>query len=170
MIPPFGSNGLLQPTEGDVPYECTVDEVRERLVVEPGGQAWRSELFESWELLFLAVRNVVPSARWWLWGNLVSNHPEPLFGPHQTVDAATLLPAGDLPTTGPELTMLVDFLRTAHLRHRVDVTTVFLFAPDDPRHLSGVAVLEEARARAARNIADYESKLLIPAGFVEVMS
>ena len=59
-----------------------------------------------------AVGELVPTARWWLWGCFVSNHPDPLFGDAEVLSSLVILPVVDLPD--PNITlMMVQFLQAA---------------------------------------------------------
>lgn len=169
MLPPFDSNGLLPPTPHGEPYVCTVDEVRRHFVDDLGAPAWRVALFEGWDLVRRGVGLLVPSSRWWLWGCFVSSHPEPVFGQFETVQALVICPAVDLPQSDHEVAMLLNFIASAQEHHHVDLTAVYEFPLDHPAQLDAVDALEfKWRPRATRNIGDHVTKMLVPAGFVEV--
>jgi hypothetical protein len=169
MIPAFGTGGLLPPNSNNNPYPCTAEEVRARFVEELGSPEWRVALYEGWDLLRRGVGNLVPSARWWLWGCFISSHLEPLFGEHESLQAVVFLPVFDIPKTDHEQAMLVDFLRSAHARH-VDVTPLYEHAIDHPDYVEIIDAVEfKWLPRASKNIADHVERDLVPAGFVEVL-
>ena len=169
MLPPFNEAGLLPASPNGEPYPCTAAEVRAVFVDGLGAPAWRVELFEGWDLLRRGVAQLVPPARWWLWGCFISAHVEPLFGERETIQAVVLLPVPDLPATDHEIAMLVDFIGNAQDRHRVDATPIFERLPDHPDYLEAVDALEfKWRPRATMNVADHRTMELVPAGFVEV--
>jgi hypothetical protein len=168
-IPPFNERGLLPPTDTGAGYPCQADEVEKRLVTELGSPEWRVSLFEGWDLLRRGVRQIVPIARWWLWGCFVSNHVTPLYGEHETVSAIVILPAADVPSDETGI-MLLDFVQGALDRHRVDAGYVFEFGLGHPAHLETVDALEiKYRPRAMVGVADHRSGELVPAGFLEVL-
>lgn len=166
MLPDFDERGLLPPTPDGSPYRCSVLDVEQRFVA--GQQPWRRELFDGWDILRSGVAVLAPATRWWLWGNFISAHEEPLYGDAQTIDAIALLTAEQIQPA--LLPMLADFFRTAQALHRTDATPLLEFDEGDPRN-------EEIRdmlatkwlPRATRNIANYESRDLESAGFVEVL-
>lgn len=169
MIPPFAPTGLLPPGPLDAGFVCTRDEVLDRFATPHAIPGWRKALFEAWDLVREATAEVVPSAVWWLWGCAVSNHAEPLFGDDETLSAVVILPMTDLPVELPRRAMLIDFLRTAEVHHRVDVGIVYQFDSDHPDALFTVEALEwRWRRRASHGIADHVTRELVPAGFLEV--
>lgn len=169
MIPPFGDSGLLPSSDG-LPYPTTMDEVERRFVLDRGSIAWRVELFSGFKIVHAAVIEIVPSARWWLWGCFVSNHREPAMGNNQVISALTILPEPELRVLGSaRLAMLLAFLQAAEKNYRVDAAIVFEFQPDDDRRIETMDALEgKWRPRAERGDADHSGGELVPAGFVEL--
>lgn len=166
MLPEFDENRLLPPTPDGSPHQCTAADVEERFVT--GRQPWRRQLYDGWDILRRSVAVLAPSTTWWLWGNFVTGHEQPLFGGAQRVDALAVIPASDL--QADLLPMITDFFRTAHSHHHTDASYLFTFDDGDARNQEATDVITTKwRPRATRNIADYESKLLVPAGFVEVL-
>jgi hypothetical protein len=171
MLPDFTPEGLLPPTEHGLPYRCTRDEIYERFVVDRGSPDWRVRLFEGWDLVRLAVADVVPSATWWLWGCFVSSHELPLFGADETVSSIVILPAREVLREAHRRALLVEFLQSAEENHRVDVGIVYDFDTDHPDHLETIEALEfNWRPRASQGIADHATRELVDAGFLEVAS
>jgi hypothetical protein len=141
-IPAFDGRGLLPPTTNGPGYTCSAEEVQTRFVTDLGSPEWRVGLFDGWDLLRRAVRQLVPSARWWLWGCFVSNHVAPLFGEHETLNALVILPVAELPSDEAQGTMLLNFIQGALQNHRVDAAWVFEFAPESPQHIETIENLE----------------------------
>ena len=169
MIPPFDDRGLLPSEPMNQGYGCTPAEVEQRFVIELGSPVWRARLFREWTLVSDAVRGVVPSARWWLWGCFVSNHPEPLWGESETMSSLVILPEPDLPDPGVTA-MLWHFLQSAHSEHSVDAPVVIDFSEDSDDRLETIEALEfKWRPRASLGIADHATKDLVPAGFLEIL-
>lgn len=169
MIPPFDSRGLLPSTDGDAPYQTTVDEIHERLVATLGSPAWRVGLFTSWQTVSRAVAETVPSARWWVWGCFVSDHREPLFGESETLSTIVIVPEAEIRLLGDRLPMLVGFLQAAEEQYRVDVDLVYEFEPGDDRTIETMDVLDfRWRPRASKGVADHATRELESAGFLEV--
>jgi len=168
-LPPFQSDGLLPPNVADAPYVCRLDEVHQRLVVDRGKPPWRERLFEGWDQLRLIVADFNPATVWWLWGAFVSTAPEPLFGEHETISAAALMPAESMPAEVHRRAALRALLQRAEHEFYVDVIPIYDFPADHPDHLLTVEELElKVRPRASKGIADFSSKELVPAGYVEV--
>lgn len=169
-IPDFDARGLLPPDSNGVGYQCQADEVQARFVTELGSPRWRVDLFDRWDLLRRGVRQLVPSARWWLWGCFVSNHAIPLFGDYETLSALVILPVAELPSDEAQGTMLLDFIQGALKNHRVDAARVFEFPQDNPHQLETIEALEyKYRPRATVGVADHSTKELESAGFLEVL-
>jgi len=84
-------------------------------------------------------------AIWWLWGCFVSNHEEPLFGEHESMSCLVILPVAGLTVDSPSVTMLVDFLRGAEERHRVDVGIVYDLDRAHPDYLSATVEALETK-------------------------
>ncbi len=170
MIPPFAANGLLPPLPNEAAYACTRDEILKRFVDAPNVPRWRAELFRSWDLVRAVTADVAPSTVWWLWGCAVSEHPEPVFGDHEVLDALAILPLTELAQDDVRAAMIVGFLQAAPERHRVDVRIVYEFERDHPDYVPfTVGALEgKYRPQASRGIADHRTKVLVDAGFLEV--
>lgn len=168
-LPGFTAEGLLPPTPSGDPYVCDADGVRSHLVDLPGGQDWRRRLFDGWDLMRSSVSVIVPSARWWLWGCFVSNHAEPLWGDLERIDAVVILPASDVPTDPVALDHLLGYLRGAHEHHDVDVSFVLEVPSHHPHYTEVRAQLDgKWRPRATKGVADHRTRVLVPAGFIEV--
>jgi hypothetical protein len=168
MIPEFGSGGLLPPAPGDQGYRCTLSEVEKRFVLDIGSPDWRTELFRNWSGLRVAVGEMVLSAWWWLWGCFISNHREPLFGDLEVLSSLVILPVVDLPDINL-ITMVVHSLQAAESNFKVDASYVFEFPAGDENVIETMEALEFLyRPRVSRGIEDHESKVLVPAGFIEV--
>ncbi len=170
MIPPFTPEGLLPPTDHGEPYACTRDEIEQRFVIERGSPQWRVTLFDGWDLVSVAVADLVPGATWWLWGCFVSAHEDPLFGDAESLSALVLLPVASMPASPGQRAVLVDFLHAAEQNYRVDVRIVFEYEREHPSY---VDVTQEAlefrwRPSASLGVADHTTKELVPAGFVKV--
>jgi hypothetical protein len=169
MIPPFDSRGLLPPSPHGEGYQCTMEEIRQRLVLDLGSPVWRVELFAGLEKLTGMVWSMVPSAWWWLWGCFVSNHAEPLFGDLEVITALVVLPVADLPVRREHGEMLLHYIQGAEQTCRVDCAFVFEFPEGHERRLETVDALEmKYRDRATSGVADHGSMELVPAGFLEV--
>lgn len=169
MIPEFDERGLLPAPPLGHGYTCTPAGVEQRFVVDLGSPRWRVDLFRGWDLLRGTVAQLVPTASWWLWGCFVSNHLEPLYREFQDLSSLVTLPVHDLPST-EQGTMLLQWLQDARSTHRVDVATVFGFPVDHSEHLETVDALEmKWRPRALSNVADHDTRELVPAGFLEVL-
>ncbi len=171
MLAPLDSSGVLPPTPGREPYRSDVTEVEERFVTAFADQIWRRVLFDQWDLLRLSVAAIAPTARWWLWGSLLTSRSMPLFGETLAVtEAAVFIPESELPDA-PHLGLLLASAQTAEGMHRVRVHDVVFEVPaTHPGRLAVDLATEKLRSRASRNIVDDSTKELIDAGFVEVSS
>lgn len=170
MIPSFNEFGVLPATPGANPYPCDRAEFAARFVDAFSGQVWRRALFDGWYLLRISVAELAPSARWWVWGSLVSSLPEPAFGPQAVVDAAVVIPVADFHNTDARRALLASSMQSAEQLHRTDVhQLVFEFDEQDRRRSVTDAALRSLRRRASRNIVDIATMSQIDAGFVEVL-
>lgn len=157
----------LPPGEG--PYQTDMIELEARFVTGLGSPSWRVELFDSFSAVRGTVGAALPSARWLLWGCFVSAHREALDGDSQVLSALAILPGVDVESLGGQLPMLIIFLQTAEAQHKVDAGFVFEFAAGDDRNLDTMEALEAKwLPRARRGVADHASRVLVPAGYVEV--
>jgi hypothetical protein len=169
-IPAFDHRGLLPPNLNGAGYVCTPEEIETRLVGELGAPVWRLALYNGWDSVRRTVLSLAPTARWWLWGCFVSNHPEPLWGDLEVLSSIVILPVTELPRQLEHLELLMTFIQAAQTNYRVDVGAVFEFEPDDPNHLDTIDELEfKWRPRATLGIADHVTRVLEPAGFLEVL-
>ena len=168
MLPPFTSEGVLPPTADGAPYPGSRDEVETQFVIGLGNPPWRRALFDGWDLLRSSVAQLVPSARWWLWGSLITNVPEPLFGHRATLRAVVRVDIEALPRTAGGLALLVASIHSAETLHRVDASLAIGYPPHDPRSPDAVADLANWQHQAGRAIVDLQSREMIPAGFIEV--
>lgn len=170
MIPEFDPRGLLSLPADGLPFATSLDEIERRLVIDLGSPEWRVRLFSGLKVVHATVASLVPSARWWLWGCFVSNHPEPLDGKHQVISALTVLPDVEFHDLGDREPALVTFLRVAEQTYKVDAGIVIEFEPGDDRNLETMDAMEgKWRPRAQRGVADHSTRLLEPAGYVEVL-
>lgn len=165
MIPVFTPEGVLPPSPDGQPYICTRDEAEEHLVLALGDTPWRRSLFDEWDLLRGSIAVVVPSARWWLWGSLVTAMPEPLFGERATVNTAVVVHPAGLPADPAALGLLASSVHSALSLHRVDAKLIVAANHRDAR----AHELQVWRRRASRAIVDLESREMIPSGFIEVL-
>jgi hypothetical protein len=169
VIPPFSESGLLPPDPMDQGYDCSAAEVEQRLVVELGSPDWRVRLFQGWEIVRRTVSELVPTARWWLWGCFISSHLDPLWGEDEVLSSLVILPVADLPKDNLTA-MLVSFLQVAPEQHYVDAAFVFDFAEGSDEHLETIDALEfKWRPRAILGVADHATGELEPAGFLEIV-
>jgi hypothetical protein len=168
MIPEFGPGGLLLPNEQSLPYQCTLEEVERRLVTDMGSPAWRVRLFQGWATVRSSVHELVPTARWWLWGCFVSNHPDPLWGSDEVLSSLVILPADEMPEAGIA-SMLISYLQLARTEDAVDAAWVVDFPNGSEESLDTIEAIEfKWRPRAAVGIADHSSMELSPAGYLEI--
>lgn len=85
------------------------------------------------------------------------------------MSSAVLLPVSAMPTEEHRVAALLHLLQGAEETYRVDVHRVFEYPQDHVDHLVTVDALEFlVRPRASVSVADADTKLLEPAGFVEV--
>ncbi len=173
MIPPFDpETGLLPPHPDGFGYPCSAEDVRVRLVEDLGSTPWRVELFDGWRRLHAGIADLVPSARWWLWGCFVTSHAEPLWADRQWVDCLVQIEVSDLPAPEARQDQLAALVDTGWAQQlRVDLAVVYVYPTTHPGNLVSVEMLESKwRPRATVNIADHEAMELVPAGFLEVVT
>jgi hypothetical protein len=170
MLPQFNTLGVLPPTPDQSPYACDRSEAEQRFVSDFGSPNWRRTLFDGWDLLRTSIAIIAPSARWWIWGSLVTNRVEPLFGDLATADAVVLIPAKQLPDEAGQRALLMASVRTAEQYHRVDVhAPVFEFELSDSRRAATDAAMLKLRRRASRSIVDDSTMAQIDSGFIEIL-
>lgn len=173
MIPPFTTDGLLPPSLDGRGHECSPTDVRQRFVDDLDAPAWRVSLFEGWNEIRAGVSRLVPESRWWLWSCFVSNHPVPLFGEAETLEALVILPVQSVPTSDAELSLLSAALDPGRAQNvlRVVLAVVYEHPPNHPDRIESIEALEyKWRPRAILNVADHNSRDLVPAGFLEVVT
>lgn len=168
LLPPFTSAGVLPPTADGSPHTCSRDEVEQHFVTAFPDAAWRRSLFDGWDLLRSSIAQLVPDARWWLWGSLITAVPEPLFGQRAVVRAVVLTELSRLPRDRAALNLLVGSVFSAEDLHRVDASLWISYPPGDSRRPAAEHDLRTWRHQAGQAIVDLESREMIPAGFIEV--
>ena len=162
LLPPFTTDGVLPPTPDGTPHVCTRDEVDRHFVAAFGNAPWRRTLFDGWDLLRSSIAQHVPSARWWLWGSLITAIPEPLSGERATVSAVLHIDTEALPSAASGLGLLGASVHSALHLHSVDTHLLIhrpSLAPDE---------LALWARRASQAIVDPQSREMIPAGYIEV--
>ena len=162
MLPPFTAAGLLPAHPHGWPYSATMDEIRSELVVAPAGTEWREPLFAGWSSLVRTANLLVPGSRWWMWGELCTNHAVSRFGDRSTVNALLIVP--EKAATWDAITDMCLILRHASESHRVDADFVVEF--DGDKYVETMKALDmKWRPRAQRWVDGVDG---VDVGFVEV--
>lgn len=169
MIPAFTPSGVLPPSSDGTPYQCSRDEMEQRFVIEFDSPDWRRVLFDGWDLLRNSIAELAPSARWWIWGSLITTVEEPLFGDRASVNALVIVPMPDIPQTPERLALLLGSVHSAEELHRVDAALVLELPTSHAGHHVTTDELRFWRRRSTVTIVDITTREMVPAGFIEVM-
>ena len=168
LLPRFNDSGVLPPAPDGSPYLCSRDEVEQHFVINFGDALWRRTLFDGWDLLRSSIAQLVPNARWWLWGSLITATPEPLFGDRAFTRGVVLIDLADLPRDSPARNLLAGSVFSAEQLHQVDASLWVGYPTHDPRRRAADDDLRNWRHQASRAIVDLQSREMIPAGYIEV--